>query len=259
MSQFKVDFANLNEFDALAQSVSARLACDMCLVNVVNEDTLTALGYASQTPGEAVRTVAARDMVCAQTVARGDVLRLADVRSDPEMQKVPAVSAFGIGAYLGVPIRIGEGRVVGAVCAISKTARIWHDDEVDYMRAVADLAESKLERHLLQYEHAALSAALAENDAILTTLAECRGQAVTIHNDAGELVFANSALHTDLRLSCQEMMVLPRAVQRLVDDGAWMGVVDVAVPGRPESSLRVEVCAAKNGLTLAEWHLAAAD
>lgn len=256
MSHLSLDFSNLVEFDALAQSIAARLNCDSSLVSIAHEDALVALGHSGAEPDIARRSIAARDTICAHTMRAGKPLRLADVRSDPTLRNTPTVAAMNIGAYLGVPLRLEGGKTVGALCALSTEARIWQDAEENYLLAVADLAESKIERQVLRYEQRALSKALAENDAILTTLAETQGRAMTVHNEAGELVFANSALRTDLHLSYQELLVLPRAAQRLVNAGVQAGAVDVALPGRPCSALYVHLSPPKDGLTLAEWQRA---
>jgi len=253
MDESSIDFGNMAEFDAVAESISARLRCDLSLVSIVQDDALRALGHSGGAAYRGDRTMAARDTVCARTIGQGTPLRVPDVRQHPGMRDAPSVAAMKIGAYLGVPLRLEDGRVVGAVCAIAHAPRIWSDGELAYLTAVADLVESKIERHVLRFEQMALSAALAENDAILTTLAETRGKALTVHNDAGELVFANTALRTDLGLSYQELLVLPRAAQRIARDGAQTGAISVDLPGRPNQALSVFLHEAKSGLTLAEW------
>lgn len=259
MSHYSYDFSNLAEFDALAQSIAARLNCSASLISIIHEDTLVALGHSDHSLSKSDRTLAARDTICLRTIRAGSPVRLPDVRADDVLRNVPTVSAMNIGAYLGVPLKLEDGHVVGAICALSSEPRIWQDAEQDYLLAVADLAESKIERQVLRYEQKALSAALAENDAILTTLAETKGKALTVHNEAGELVFANSALRTDLHLSYQELLVLPHAAQNLVDRGMQAGAVSVDLPGRPCNALHVVVSQAKDGLTLAEWELAPHD
>ncbi|WP_299280386.1 GAF domain-containing protein [uncultured Tateyamaria sp.] len=254
MTHASFDFSNLVEFDALAQSIAARLNCSLSLISIADGDTLQAMGHSGHEPDIAQRTVAARDTICIHTMRAAQPLKIADVRADPKFRDAPTVEALNVGAYLGVPLRMDGGNVIGAMCAISSAPRIWQEAEIDYLLAVADLAESKIERLTLRYEHGALSRALAENDAILSTLAETRGKAVTVHNADGDLVFANATLRTDLHLSFQELLALPRAAQQLVAQGAHAGAVEVNVPGRPTHALFAHVFAVKDGLTLAEWH-----
>lgn len=253
MAESPYDFRNMAEFDALAQSVAAKLNCSLSLVSVLHGDTLRALGHSGQDQPIEDRSMPARDTICSHTMQKDAPLRVLDVGNEPRFRDVPTVASMNIGAYLGVPLRDEDGYPVGAMCAISASPRIWSDAELTYLEAVADLVESKIERHVLRYEQKALSDALAENDAILTTLAETTGKAITVHNDAGELVFANVALRSDLELTYQELLVLPHAAQRLASGGARSGAVSVDTPGRPSHALHVHLHAPKEGLTLAEW------
>ena len=253
MAELTLDFSNMAEFDALAQSVAAKLNCAMSLVSVRQDDALLALGHSSADFPISERSVLARDTICAHTMQADTSLRVADVRRDARFANVPTVRAMNIGAYMGVPLRLDDGTSVGAMCALASSPRIWNTAEMDYLEAIADLVESKIERLVLRYEQKALSDALAENDAILTTLAEVSGTAITIHNDAGELVFANDATRADLELTYQELLVLPHAAQRLANGGARSGDVSVDMPGRPSHALHVQLYAPKAGLTLAEW------
>ncbi|WP_299725127.1 GAF domain-containing protein [uncultured Tateyamaria sp.] len=253
MSHYSNDFSNLAEFDALAQSISAKLRCDMSLISIVSAEALIALGYSNDTRGLDNRSFNLRDTICGRTVAAGKPLRINNAKSDPNINSLPAVQNLNIGAYLGVPLVV-EGRgIVGAVCAITTSARIWQDGEVDYLLAVGDLVESKIERHLLRYEQKALSAALAENDAILTMLSQMEGKAMTVHNAAGELVFANNAMRNDLKLNTQEMLSLPQVARHLLPEITHPGGVDVSLPVPMQTALNVQVSACENGLTLAEW------
>lgn len=253
MADLTFDFSNMAEFDALAQSVTAKLNCDLSLVSVLQDDALLALGHSSADYPVADRSVRARDTICSHTMQLDAPLRVADVRGDGRFTHTPTVQSMNIGAYMGVPLRFDDGRPVGAMCALAASPRIWNAAELAYLQAIAELVESRIERLLLRYEQKALSDALAENDAILTTLAEASGKALTVHNSAGELVFANDATRADLELTYQELLVLPRAAQRLASDGALSGDVSVDMPGRPSHALHVQLHAPKSGLTLAEW------
>lgn len=259
MSHHSNVFGNMVEFDALAQSISAKLGCETSLISVVNVDALVALGYSGDHQAVEGRSFQLRDTMCARTVRAGKPLRVVNAQSEAWTQDIPAVDALGIGAYLGVPLKIEGKGVVGAVCAISTSPRIWQDSEVDYLIAVSDLVESKIERHLLRYEQKALSAALEENDAILNMLSEMEGKAMTVHNANGELVFASSAMLKNLRLNMQEMLTLTQVARQLEFEMAGHGGVDVALPVPQQTALNVQVAASKNGLTLAEWSRKSAD
>lgn len=247
------DFSNMVEFDALAQSITAKLRCDTSLISVVNVDALISLGYSGDAPLQAARTFKLHDTVCARTVRAAKPVRIADAKNDPAVRNIPSVTSFDIGAYMGVPLKIEGYGVVGAVCAITASPRLWQDSEVDYLIAVCDLVESKIERQMLRFEQKALSDALAENDAILTMLSQMEGKALTVHNAEGDLVFANSALRTKLNLNTREVLSLPQVARRLEADFTDRRGVDVALPVPEQTALNVHVSAHQNGLTLARW------
>ncbi len=248
-----LEFANISEFDALAQSIAARLGCQASLIGVIRCDAVFVLGYSGQPTDLQQRSFPVRETICDRTIHAGQPVRIADVQSDARLRAMPMVAAMNIGAYMGVPIKVGDGRVVGSVCALSTSPRIWQNSELNYLAAVADLAESKLERQRLDMEQKALCAALAENDAILSTLSHMHGKAITIHNAQGDLVFVNSAMNTDLHLSNQDMLALPRVARQLRQAGSQSGAFPVVLPVPTQTELNVQVSAVDNGLMLAEW------
>lgn len=253
MTHYSLDFSNLAEFDALAQSVAARLGCQLSLISVVRGDVLFALGHSSSDEAVENRANPARNTVCARTVEAGAPLIINDLQADPNLRTIPAVKAFNIAAYLGVPIKVESGATVGALCALSTSPRIWQESELDYLRAVVDLAESKIERHLLRYEQQALSSALAENDAILSTLSQMHDKPMTVHNADGDLVFANLAMHVNLRLNDADMLSLPNIVTTLRSQDRRIGKVGVTLSPPTCTELKVQLSEAPNGLILAEW------
>jgi len=253
MADFAFDFSHTDEFDKLARTIKTKLNCQRSLISVCQDDALLALGHSTRQTRLEDRLYPARDTICTYAIQTDAPLRVADVPSHSCWRHAPVSITMNIGAYLGVPIRLSDGEPIGALCALSNDPRIWCDDELAYLETMADLIGSKIERLMLRYEQKALSDALAENDAILTTLAETSGKAITVHNDAGELVFANAALRADLELTYQELLTLPHVAQQLASGGTSSGAVSVSAPGRPSHALHVQLYAPKEGLTLAEW------
>lgn len=245
-------FGAVPEFDALAESISARLGCDLSLISVVHEEALLALGH-SDAPGDgAGRLSVLRDTVCGHTIDAAQLVNVPDIRQVAHLKQRPAVATFDIGAYLGVPLW-REDVVVGALCALSHTPRIWQDSELRYLRHVADLAESKIDRHLLRSEQSALSAALAENDAVLAALSTLRGRAFTVQNAQGDLVFASSALETELGLGTRAVMSLPALARSVALSGCGEATLDIDLLENPELVLHVRTQTTADGLILSDW------
>ena len=83
-------------------------------------------------PAAAAAPVAVEDTVC-HLVANGQLEPLVrDVERHPRLATHPHVAAFGIGSYVGVPLRV-DGDVVGTLCCVAAGPRPALDD-VDLAR-----------------------------------------------------------------------------------------------------------------------------
>jgi PAS domain S-box-containing protein len=98
---------------------------------------------------------------------------IGDVRAHPVAGALPAVDAAGLGAYVGVPVELSDGRSFGMLCAAGHAARPGlGEGEARLMRALAALVARQLEddgrqaaRRRAQAEGAGLSALLAALEA----------------------------------------------------------------------------------------------
>lgn len=255
MTVYDIDFSNFDEFGAVAQSIEATLNCKSCLISVVSEEALTALGRSSVEPAAANSAASARDSICAHTVQHGAPVRVPDISRDPDLRNLPTVRALQVEAYIGVPLRLSGGEVVGAICGLSSEPRIWTEDEVLYMLSMADLIESKIERHILRFEQSQLSRALAETDAILSALTEFPDRALTVQDEAGELLFVSLALQTLTGLDSLDMLRLPGHVKAVMNAGETTAQVRVEKDGSAGPHMQVRVLPIKSGLILADWSL----
>lgn len=254
MSLYSTDFSDMAEFNALSQSIAAKLCCDDAVVCVCHDDALVELGQRQQVAANLNRrTLTLTDVISGRVVRSGGAIAINDVLTDPTTCEMPLGQSPLIAAVLGVPL-IVEGRgAVGAICATSTTPRVWREADAAFLRAVSGLVESRIERQLLRYEQKQLCEALAENDAVLNVLSNRRGDALTVHNGDGTLVFASSGLRSELKLSNQDMLALPNVARRLQRVTPQHGAIKVELPSQSGAALQARVSDADNGLTLVEW------
>ncbi len=64
---------------------------------------------------------------CRHVVEDGRPVIVPDAHRDPDFCDNGAVEALGVVAYLGVPLRLGSGELVGALAAIDGQPRPWTD------------------------------------------------------------------------------------------------------------------------------------
>jgi GAF domain-containing protein len=86
------------------------------------------------------------DSLCTITVLSGDVLVAADTRTHPWLLDLPPVTSGAVGCYLGVPLRLADGTVIGALCVYGADPRDWTDHHVGLTCDVADIAAAELDR-----------------------------------------------------------------------------------------------------------------
>lgn len=86
------------------------------------------------------------DSLCTVTVLSRDVLVAADAREHPWLRALAPVVSGAVGAYLGVPLLLGDGTVVGALCVYGPQPRKWTDWDVGLTCEVADVVALELQR-----------------------------------------------------------------------------------------------------------------
>ena len=95
--------------------------------------------------GEASRIPLA-ETYCQRMVEGTAPGRVPDVSQEPRMQDLAV--AQELGCYLGVPVRLSDGRVYGALCcAASDPNESLSDDDEDYVRLLADGLATMVEQN----------------------------------------------------------------------------------------------------------------
>jgi signal transduction histidine kinase len=71
------------------------------------------------------------------------LLYLADAREHPLHMHNPAIDAFGIISYLGVPFHGERGKPLGALCCMDQRPRTWTEQEVELLMQLASIADDQ--------------------------------------------------------------------------------------------------------------------
>ena len=69
-----------------------------------------------------------------------------DAPRDPLGCAVPATHQLGIGAFVGVPLVLGDGTVYGTLCALDRGASALAGEEVAVLQVLARLVAHEVER-----------------------------------------------------------------------------------------------------------------
>lgn len=130
-------------FDRLTRLTAATLNVPVSLLTLVEE---TRLVFKSQhglpEPWATSREIPVSHSLCQLVTQSGMPLCIRDTRMEDATRDHPAIETPGVVAYLGVPLRLPDGRIVGAFCAIDHAPREWTDEQKrhleDFGRIAAD-------------------------------------------------------------------------------------------------------------------------
>jgi len=86
------------------------------------------------------------DSLCTVTVLSRDVLVAADTHRHPWLHDLPPVLTGAVGAYLGVPLQLTDGTIVGALCVYGPRPRTWTERDVTLTCQVAEVLALELQR-----------------------------------------------------------------------------------------------------------------
>ncbi|MBC2768341.1 GAF domain-containing protein [Pusillimonas minor] len=82
---------------------------------------------------------------CHFTIEREAPLVIPDTRAHPLYRDVPTVESLGVAAYLGAPLVLLSGEVIGAFCAIDFVPRAWTDAQIQDAVDLASLVITEIE------------------------------------------------------------------------------------------------------------------
>ncbi|WP_309230032.1 MULTISPECIES: SpoIIE family protein phosphatase [unclassified Blastococcus] len=137
-----VGSAALQRLTALAVQL---LGADAAQVSLFGDDELV-LGGTGLPQGTVGIRVPLTESLCGVTAAASpDPVVAPDAHRDPRLAALPPVASGEVGAYLGIPLTVFEGQVVGALSAFGREPRPWGDADVALLRQLGDSVAIELQ------------------------------------------------------------------------------------------------------------------
>ncbi|MBO0903940.1 HWE histidine kinase domain-containing protein [Jiella sonneratiae] len=94
---------------------------------------------------QGLRVAAARGSACLDVVEHGEPVVIDDVAADPRYAAGAGVRALRIGAYMGLPVRLPDGTVIGSFCVVDEKPRAWTEEERQALEDLLALLAGELE------------------------------------------------------------------------------------------------------------------
>jgi signal transduction histidine kinase len=133
-------------FDRLTRLASRLLSAPLSTVTLVDSDRqfyMSCVGVPE--PLATTRTTPLAFSFCKHTVVLGRPLVVPDTRAHPGVRDNPAIEAFGVLAYAGIPLLTGDGHALGTLCVMDFKVRHWTDDDVANLTDLAASVSTEIE------------------------------------------------------------------------------------------------------------------
>lgn len=120
-----LDSPPLAAFDRLTRIGAQLLGTPSTFISLVDEHRDFYLSHCGFGEPLASERVLRGQTFCHFTVESESPLAIPDTRAHPVYRSVPTVESLGVAAYLGAPLVLLSGEVIGAFCTIDVVPRAW--------------------------------------------------------------------------------------------------------------------------------------
>lgn len=162
------------DFDRLTELAASMIGAPVALLSLVDgarQFFKSAVGLPE--PWATLRGTPLSHSFCKHVVASGGALAVEDAPNDPLVRDNLAVRDLGVIAYLGEPVRLPSGSVVGSMCVIDHKPRAWTPRDRTVMKTLARSVENAIAlRAATQAQRDAMNDLMAINEALSAQSAE---------------------------------------------------------------------------------------
>jgi len=150
-------------FSRITLLAATMLGCPIALISVVEEERQWFLGSTGLACGE----TDIADSICRLCVIGASPVLIGDARADPRLagNRLVGGPPF-IRSYIGVPVRLDDGTVLGALCGISPEPGAFGAEQIAPLAMLAELAERAIALHARTRELSLANAALKQSSQI---------------------------------------------------------------------------------------------
>lgn len=140
-----LDGAGSKQFDLITEHVRVALKCPVAIISIVDENRQVFAGHCGlPSPWDARGQTPMTHSFCQHVVERADPLIVNDANIHELVHENHAIADLGVIGYLGVPIALPSGELVGALAAIDTKPRQWTDHELKTLETLAKVVEREI-------------------------------------------------------------------------------------------------------------------
>ncbi|MGJ4930733.1 HWE histidine kinase domain-containing protein [Bradyrhizobium sp. HKCCYLS2038] len=132
-------------FDRVTRLTSRLLQAPASIIALVDRDRQffkSSVGLCE--PWASLRETPLSHSFCQQVVITAEPLVVNDANQLPLVRDSLSTASLCVIAYLGVPLRLPSGEVIGALCAIDYVPRTWTDDDIAQLTELSEIVMDEI-------------------------------------------------------------------------------------------------------------------
>jgi PAS domain S-box-containing protein len=237
-------------FDRLTHLAARVLSTPAAIVTLIDEDRQffkSSLGLPE--PWSSRRQTPLTHSFCKTVVATGHPLVVEDARRHPLVCDNLAIADLGVVAYLGTPLTLPDGEVLGSFCVIDNRPRAWTEEDLETLR---DLAASVLTEIVLRIDNAErrrVEEALRISEARYRTMIDQSPVSIQVFAGDGALERVNRAWEVLWETDRDQVAGYNILHDAQLEAKGAMPLIRRAFAGEAVTGVRFHYDPAENGLT----------
>jgi hypothetical protein len=149
-----LDSPESSGFDRLTRIGAQLLGVSTTFISLVDEHRDFYLSHCGLGEPLATTRELTGQTFCHFTIEGEEALVIPDTRAHPVYRNVPTVESLGVAAYLGAPLVLLSGEVIGAFCSVDVVPREWTELQIRNAVDMASLVVSEIELRQISKETA---------------------------------------------------------------------------------------------------------
>lgn len=169
------------QFDLLTEHVRISLGVPVAIISIVDEDRQVFAGHCGLPEPWASRgETPLTHSFCQYVVEKAEPLVVTDANVHELVSRNHAIADLGVVAYLGVPIALPTGEIVGALAGIDTQERIWTERNLQILESLAKIVEREIALGLSELKYRTLYEDMQEGYYIAGAIRDSQGNLVDI-------------------------------------------------------------------------------
>ena len=158
-----LDARGRSEFNDIVDLVKAGIRCPVAVVSILDADRQVFIGHLGL-PGQWAERgeTPLTHSFCQHVVRDARPLVVGDATVHDLVRDNLAIPDLGVISYMGVPISLPDGTIIGALAAIDGQPRDWSEAELDVLRKIGRVACNQIETFVSERQWGSLFEQLEE-------------------------------------------------------------------------------------------------